>query len=406
MLLLPTGDFYSFNDALLNLLGYTKEEFSKLNLFNVATTMDEASCISQWDEIREKRNIVFECHFERKDGTLLDVEVSSNLINYNEYELNFSYINDITEKKKAEAEIYSINELLQRQTNRLLLATKSAELGIWDWDLENDSIIWDEGMCKLYGIAANEFKTINEEWIGRLHEEDRTEIENEIQLAIRNKKDYNTEFRIKWSDSSIHCIKATGIVERVNGKPKRMIGVNWDVTKEIEAVIEKERMIAELLENNLELKQFGFITTHNLRAPLTNLVMICNLINLEVIEDPSTLKLIEAFKTSTYQLNETLNDLINVLIIKENIDLKLDKLSFEEILDDVKVSIHETLSDSKVMIETDFSDVPTVHFTKIYLKSIFLNLITNSIRYQHPQRNPIIKIKTIKNWQNQTYFFR
>ena len=105
MLLLQTGEFYSFNDALLNLLGYTKEEFSKLNLLNVATTIDEAGCIKQWDEIREKRNVVFECHFEREDGVLLDIEVSSNLINYNENEVNFCYINDITERKKAEEEL-------------------------------------------------------------------------------------------------------------------------------------------------------------------------------------------------------------------------------------------------------------------------------------------------------------
>ncbi|MFT4696461.1 MAG: PAS domain S-box-containing protein [Urechidicola sp.] len=525
MLHLKNGEFYSFNDALLNLLGYTKEEFSKMNLLNVVT-MDELACISQWDEIKEKGTVVFDCHFERKDGVLLDVEVSSNLIKYNKYEVNFCYINDITEKKKAETEIYSMNELLQRQTNRLLLATKSAQLGIWDWDLESDTLVWDEGMCKLYGIAANKFKLIKEEWIARLHEEDRTEIDNEIQLAITNKKEYNTEFRIVWSDSSILYIRATGIIERVDGKPKRMIGVNWDVTaekqsiqhlkllesvivnskdsivitdaeplddeqmhriifmnpafekmtgytteeligvnprllqnedtdrkeldklrtalnkwepceitisntrkngekfwnnisvapvanekelqthwiaierdvtKQIEATLEKERMILELMANNSELKQFSYITTHNLRAPLTNLVLICKLINLQKIEDPSTLKLIEAFKTSTHQLNETLNDLINVLIVKENTNLTLDELSVEEIIDKVKESISETLSDSKAIIETDFSDMPTVHFAKVYLESIFLNLITNSIKYRHPERNPIVKIKTTKD---------
>jgi PAS domain S-box-containing protein len=525
MLHLQNGEFYSFNDALLNLLGYTKEEFSKMNLLNVVT-MDELACIKQWDEIKEKGTVVFDCHFERKDGVLLDVEVSSNLIKYNKYEVNFCYINDITEKKKAEAEIYSINELLQRQTDRLLLATKSAELGIWDWDLESDTLLWDERMFKLYGIAANEFKIIKEGWIARLHEEDRTEIDNEIQLAITNKKEYNTEFRIVWSDSSIHYIRATGIVERVDGKPKRMIGVNWDVTaekqsiqhlkllesvivnskdsivitdaeplddeqrhriifanpafekmtgytteeligvnprllqnedtdrkeldklrtalnkwepceitisntrkngekfwnnisvapvsnekglqthwiaierdvtKQIEATLEKERMILELMANNAELKQFSYITTHNLRAPLTNLVLISKLINLQKIEDPSTLKLIESFKTSTHQLNETLNDLINVLIVKGNTNLTLDELSVEEIIDKVKESISESLRDSKAIIETDFSDMPTVHFTKVYLESIFLNLITNSIKYRHPERNPIVKIKTTKD---------
>jgi signal transduction histidine kinase len=125
--------------------------------------------------------------------------------------------------------------------------------------------------------------------------------------------------------------------------------------------------------------------------------LICKLIDLQKIEDPSTLKLIEGFKTSTHQLNETLNDLINVLIVKEKTNLILDELSFDEIINKVKESISETLSDSKAIIETDFSDVSTVHFTKVYLESILLNLITNSIKYRHPERNPIINIKTIKD---------
>jgi PAS domain S-box-containing protein len=160
---------------------------------------------------------------------------------------------------------------------------------------------------------------------------------------------------------------------------------------------EKNEKLLELLKRNLDLQQFSFIITHNLRAPLTNLIFICKLINPNKIEDPSTLKLIEFFKKSTYQLDETLNDLINVLNVKENTNLTLDELSFEEITDKVKESISESLSDNKAIIETDFSDMPTVHFAKVYLESIFLNLITNSIKYRHPERNLIVKIKTIKD---------
>jgi PAS domain S-box-containing protein len=121
MLLLPTGEFYNFNDALLNLLGYTYEEFSEMNLLDVATTMNEASCIKQWDEIREKKNTVFGCHFERKDGTLLNVEVSSNLITYNEYEVNFCYINDITERKKAEERLRLMESVILNTKDSIMI---------------------------------------------------------------------------------------------------------------------------------------------------------------------------------------------------------------------------------------------------------------------------------------------
>jgi PAS domain S-box-containing protein len=208
------------------------------------------------------------------------------------------------------------------------------------------------------------------------------------EITISNSRKNGEKF---WNNVSVVPIA------NEKGSYTHWIAVERDVTKEIEAAIEKERMIEELLKNNLELKQFSYITTHNLRAPLTNLILISKLISREKIENPSTLQLVEGFKTSTYQLNETLNDLINVLIIKENIDLTLDQLYFEEIIDKVKKSISKIVSNSKTIIETDFSDAPTVHFTQVYLESIFLNLITNSIKYCHPERNPIVKIKTIKD---------
>jgi PAS domain S-box-containing protein len=396
-LLKSDGSIYNFNEAAYTMVGYTKEEFAMLNQMDLDPRLNPAIIAEGFEVLRREGKISFEATIVKKSGALINVEITSTFIVFDGLELKCSFVTEITDKKKAAAEIYSINELLKRQTNRLVLATKSAQLGIWDWDLENDSILWDEEMYKLYGISANEFKTVKEGWIARLHVEDRAKIDNEIQLAITNNKECNTEFRIVWRDASIHYIRATGFVERIEGKPKRMIGVSWDITKDKQAALEKERMMQQLLEKNLDLKQFSYITTHNLRAPLTNLIFICKLINPQKIEDPSTLKLIEGFKKSTYQLNETLNDLINVLIVKDNTDLTLDELSFEEIIDKVKESISESLSNSKAIIETDFSDVPTVNFTAVYLESIFLNLITNSMKYRHPERNPIIKIKTIKD---------
>ena len=180
------------------------------------------------------------------------------------------------------------------------------------------------------------------------------------------------------------------------------IAVERDVTKEIEAAKEKEKLLEELVQNNKELKQFSYITTHNLRAPLTNLISICNLLDTDKIEDARTVKLIEGFKTSTHHLNETLNDLIKVLIIKENVNLTIEELNFETILDNVKSSIYMKLIDSVATINADFTEAPVITFSKPYLESIFLNLFTNSVKYKHPERNPIIEVKTIRETNGQT----
>jgi len=139
-----------------------------------------------------------------------------------------------TERRKAD------NELRQFAT-RLQLAAKSAGMGIWDWDIKNNHLSWDRGMCGLYDIAGFQFGSTYDGWITRLHPDDKLQIDQEIQWAIQGKKNYDTEFRIIWTDGSIHSIKATGIVERdEDGLPNRMIGANWDITSQ---KLTEERLI-------------------------------------------------------------------------------------------------------------------------------------------------------------------
>lgn len=180
------------------------------------------------------------------------------------------------------------------------------------------------------------------------------------------------------------------------------IAIEKDVTKEKEAEQEKLKLLEELIQNNLELKQFSYITSHNLRSPLMNLLSICDLIKTEKIEDKLTAKLIEGFKKSTYNLNETLNDLIEILIIKENRNLQTNHLYFEDIFNKIKDSLSLSMLEKRVTVIADFSEAPFVNFTNAYLESILLNLFTNSIKYRHPERLPIITIKTGKDANGKT----
>ncbi len=186
-------------------------------------------------------------------------------------------------------------------------------------------------------------------------------------------------------------------VANANGEFTHWVSIQRDITQKKKAEEEREQLLNELISNNKELKQFGYITTHNLRAPLTNLVSICKLLDVETINDLRNKKLIEGFKQSTFQLNDTLNDLINILIIKENRNLPTGELGFHDMLNRVLTSISNTFSSADAVIVSDFSAAPIVEFSNTYLESIFLNLLTNAIKYSHPNRKPFIKIDTIKN---------
>lgn len=131
---------------------------------------------------------------------------------------------DLTEQKGAE-------EQLMRLGERFQLAVDSAGIGVWDLDLVNNELIWDERMFELYGVNREEFQGAYDAWRRGLHPADSERTDCEVMDAIQGKKEFDTEFRVIRTDGEERMIKAFAkVVRDADGKPLRMIGVNWDIT--------------------------------------------------------------------------------------------------------------------------------------------------------------------------------
>ncbi|MCX7003057.1 MAG: PAS domain S-box protein, partial [bacterium] len=136
---------------------------------------------------------------------------------------------DITARKQAE-------ELLRQTSTRLALAAQAGEVGIWDHDVTNDVLVWDDQMFRLYGITQAQFGGAYAAWQAALHPDDRQRGDEEIQMALRGEKDYNTEFRVCWPDGTIHNIRAMAMVQQdAAGQPLHLVGTNWDITAQKKA---------------------------------------------------------------------------------------------------------------------------------------------------------------------------
>jgi len=162
------------------------------------------------------------------------------------------------------------------------------------------------------------------------------------------------------------------------------VAVKEDITHRIQLEKEKEKLIEELSVSLNELKQYSYITSHNLRAPLTNLLGIIDLLDTSTIQDETTLGLIEGFKRSTIKLNDTLQDLIKLLLLKDNPGMEFSRINFTDIFDKIKLNLSHIISTHKTIIETNFGNAPEGMFIPAFLESIFQNMITNSIKYAKP----------------------
>ncbi|MDR9458241.1 MAG: PAS domain-containing sensor histidine kinase [Salegentibacter sp.] len=183
--------------------------------------------------------------------------------------------------------------------------------------------------------------------------------------------------------------------------PEPSLNLIYAIAKNITHIkkLEEERnsLLATLTKVNAEFKQLTYTTSHDLRSPVNNLLSILSLLDISKIQDEETLLYIEMIETSAFQLKNTLNKHIDILNEEDKLNVKCEKVNLKDTLDNTLEPLRTLIEDSKAVFNIDFSEVPDINFNTFYLHSIFLNLISNSIKYSRPGITPEITISSKKD---------
>jgi len=193
----------------------------------------------------------------RSDGSLIDVSVTASPITTASGErVGFSKtMRDISDAKRVERQARDLNASLEQQVSertarlaqtneRFAIATDSAGIGVWEFDVVRDRLKWDARMFRLYGHAPDSGVVPGLVWEQQFHPEDRHLARGDVQLALRGERDLDREFRIVWPNGDVRHLKASArVVRDSTGKPLRLTGVCVDVT-------ERKRAELDLLETS------------------------------------------------------------------------------------------------------------------------------------------------------------
>jgi PAS domain S-box-containing protein len=254
---LPGREFIDVSDSFLQTLGYTRDEIIGKTAEKLAIFTDAKQAALLAEELAGQGRISnVQLQVRRKDGNIRIGLFSGEIIQSHGRRLLLTVMNDITELQQAQMAVKTLNE-------RMHLAAQAGGVGIWDYNVAEGKLVWDEQMVHLYGLPKGQFSGVYAAWQQGIHPADRQRSNEAIQLALRGEKDFDTEFRVVWPDGSIHDIRALAIVQRDDsGQPLHMVGTNWDITREKQAAMALRRS-ETLLQLMFCSSPLGFLVVDN-----------------------------------------------------------------------------------------------------------------------------------------------
>jgi PAS domain S-box-containing protein len=187
---------------------------------------------------------------------------------------------------------------------------------------------------------------------------------------------------------------------KANDLSNKLKEVNKELLNRAELILKQKLQLEEFnhhLENkNRQLSNFAHIASHNLRAPVSNLVALKDFYKEDIdLEDKAMI--FSKVEIVIGHLNETLNELIESVKIQGNKDITHDPIVFDTVFDKTLAILDTQILVSKAVITSNFSEAPTATYPKLYIESILLNLLSNAIRYSAPHRTPRIHFFTKVN---------
>lgn len=303
-----------------------------------------------------------------------------------EEEQNFALqVEDITERKAVESR-------LKEEQKRSQKAEELAHVGSWQMQLNTREVIWSKELYRILGLPPQE-KPSTRQLLKHTHPEDKEHVKEALDQAIDQHREYRVEHRVIRPDKAVRYVISQGMISHDNDTPV-LLGSCIDVT----AAKEQEQLLKEtndlLVRQNQQLENFTHIASHNLRAPITNIISIQEFLKTAEPGSERQQKLLDMVFRSAEDSLRTLDDVNEALRTSKNINKDIVLMQFDDILNKTMDTLKGLIQLKDAKITGDFEDCETIAYPRIYLESIFLNLLSNALKYSSPKRTPQIEFST------------
>lgn len=381
------GIFLDINQQGYEMYGYTKEELIGKHPIDLAVPgrNDLEALAASTERAWQGHPTMFIWYSMTKDKRVSILEVTQQKGTYFGQDVVIATAHDVTESRKAEI---ALRESEQRF--RTLQTASFGGIGLHD----NGRILdCNQGLCDMTGYSEEELKTMD--GLDLVSPESRANVLDKIHAGYEKTYDV-TGVR---KDGSRYALEIQAKMIPYQGKTIRVTEFRdiSDRKRAEEQIIEQNNKLLALTEDlkrkNDQLEEFTQIVSHNLRSPVGNILTLLSFF--ETAEsDEERAEYLKLLKESGDITLTTLHELNEVLKIKQNKNIEKQLLRFEDCFHLTRSMLTARIAETSAQLTCDFTEAPHVHYPKIYLESILLNLLSNALKYNSPERVPVIRLKT------------
>jgi len=290
------------------------------------------------------------------------------------------------ERKKTEEERELARKKIEESEKQYVQLVHDLPAAVYTCDLNGKILLYNKAAVELWGRAPE----VGEElWCGSMKLYDINENpvpreESPILMAIKKRS------KIEGRDLIVE--RPDGTRRHVTAYPTpnfssagELIGATntmIDVTEEKKATLESIMLVDRLQLKNRELSQFGYMISHNLRAPLARILGLASIFDIDPVDNHF---IIEKLKEATVDLDEVVRDINTVVSVRDSQNEKREAVTFESQVALAKQVLRKEIHQSNAVITTDFTEVKGVQTIKNYLYSMLYNLLSNAIKFRTPE---------------------
>jgi PAS domain S-box-containing protein len=300
---------------------------------------------------------------------------------------------DVTEQVEQQIKTKESEQLLRTLIDNL-------PLNLYIKDSESKKVLVNKAECDYLGVKnSDELIRLSD---FEMYDENIAQISRDEDLQVmKTKKPIigKRTINIKKDGTSTSFLTSKIPLLNLEGDCKGLIGISMDISE----IIQKENQLSDLINvtaiQNKKLINFAHIVSHNLRSHTANFSMLVDFL---VKEDQESEKerILDMLTKASDNLMDTLENLNEVVDISTNVNLEKKPINLNEQIKRVQENLTAYLHQNDVQIKNKISDKVYVKAIPAYLESIILNLLTNSVKYKHPERNPEIILSTSKQEDN------